>query len=190
MASGGTTELHLSSAGGRPVTVEVARVSATRDVVWTGRFEADEHPTCADAHSHGGRRPGEYLRKPPGAGGRVTTVHPPNPDMNTHVGYLQRHRLSGYAGSAGWPDREQPFLAWAERHGHGIDLCTNADLEDHPELIDRYRLLPARPVRMNRPRSSSSLPGGSALATLQRWTGSWPGTPCSGRTRHPVAARS
>lgn len=57
VASGGTTELHLSSAGGRPVTVEVARVGATRDVVWTGRFEADEHPTPADAHSHGGRWP-------------------------------------------------------------------------------------------------------------------------------------
>ena len=35
-----------------------------------------------------------YLHKPPGAGRRVTTTHPPDPDMNTHVGYLRRHHLS------------------------------------------------------------------------------------------------
>lgn len=82
-----------------------------------------------------------YLDKPAGAGRRVTTVHPPDPDMNTHVGYLRRHHLSGYAGSAGWPDWELPFVEWAERNGYGIDVCTNADLEDHPDLVDRYRLL-------------------------------------------------
>jgi len=82
-----------------------------------------------------------YLCKPAGAGRRVTTVHPPDPDMNTHVGYLRRHHLSGYAGSAGWPDWELPFVEWAERAGYGIDVCVNADLEDHPHLLDRYRLL-------------------------------------------------
>jgi hypothetical protein len=82
-----------------------------------------------------------YLFKPPGAGRRVTTTHPPDPDMNTHVGYLRLNHLSGYAGSAGWPDWEWPFLQWAEREGYGIDVCTNADLEDHPHLVDRYALL-------------------------------------------------
>ena len=82
-----------------------------------------------------------YLYKPPGAGRRVTTTHPPDPDMNTHVGYLRQHHLSPYAGSAGWPDWELPFLQWAERDGYGIDVCTNADLEEHPQLVDGYRLL-------------------------------------------------
>ncbi len=82
-----------------------------------------------------------YLFKPPGAGRRVTTTHPPDPDMNTHVGYVRRHKLSPYAGSAGWPDWEMPFLEWAERRGYGIDVCTNADLEDHPDLLDGRRLL-------------------------------------------------
>jgi hypothetical protein len=82
-----------------------------------------------------------YLHKPPGAGRRVTTTHPPDPDMNTHVGYLRQNRLSPYAGSAGWPDWELPFLQWAEREGYGIDVCTNADLEDHPSVLDGYRLV-------------------------------------------------
>jgi len=82
-----------------------------------------------------------YLYKPAGAGRRVTTTHPPDPDMNAHVGYLRHHKLSPYAGSAGWPDWEQPFLQWAERKGYGIDVCTNADLEDHPELLDDKRLV-------------------------------------------------
>ncbi len=82
-----------------------------------------------------------YLYKPAGAGRRVTTIHPPDPDMNAHVGYLRHHRLSPYAGSAGWPDWELPFLQWAEREGYGIDVCTNADLEDHPGLLEGKRLL-------------------------------------------------
>lgn len=219
---GGAVALHLSSSGGRDVAVEVARVGALREVVWSGSVAAAEHPTPSTAYAAGcgwpiaeqlsvgegwrsgyyevqltvdveGRRRTShaffvvrptaassntillelstntwhayndfggrnlytgattvslqrpmargYLHKPPGAGRRVTTVHPPDPDMNVHVGYLQRHRLSGYAGSAGWPDWELPFLQWAEREGYGIDVCANADLEDHPELVDRYRLV-------------------------------------------------
>lgn len=82
-----------------------------------------------------------YLYKPSGAGRRVTTTHPPDPDMNTHVGYVRHHRLSPYAGSAGWPDWELPFVQWAEREGYCIDVCTNADLEEHPTLLDGCRLL-------------------------------------------------
>jgi hypothetical protein len=84
-----------------------------------------------------------YLEKPPGAGRRVTTTHPPDPQMAAHVGYIQLNHLSPYAGSAGWPDWELPFLQWAEREGYAIDIVTNADLEDHPDLLagDTYRLL-------------------------------------------------
>ncbi len=86
-----------------------------------------------------------YLFKPPGAGRRVTTMQVPDPRMSAHVGYLTLNHLSPYAGSAGWPDWELPFLRWAEREGYAIDVVTNADLEDHPELLsgegaDPYRL--------------------------------------------------
>ena len=214
--------LHLSSAGERPVSVEIARVGAVRTVVWTDKVEAGDHPTPRDADAYGcgwpaatsitagadwasgyyevvltidvdgktrrshaffvvrptadsentillqlatntwhayndfaGRnlyngntrvslqRPMSrgYLFKPPGAGRRVTTTNPPDRDMNTHVGYLRLNHLSPWAGSAGWPDWEEPFLAWAERNGYGIDVITNADLEEHPTIVDRYRLL-------------------------------------------------
>lgn len=77
-----------------------------------------------------------YLHKPPGHGRRVTTTAVPDPQMAAHVGYLQLNHLSGYAGSAGWPDWEWPFLAWCEREGIAVDVVTNADLEDHPGLLE------------------------------------------------------
>jgi hypothetical protein len=222
IAPGAPVGLHLSAAGGRPVSVEIARVGAERTVVWSDTVEADEHPTPHDADTNGcgwpaatsiaagsdwasgyyevvltidvdgttrrshaffvvrptadstntillqlatntwhayndfaGRnlytgntraslqRPMSrgYLFKPPGAGRRVATTNPPDRDMNTHVGYLRLNHLSPWAGSAGWPDWEEPFLAWAERNGYGIDVITNADLEQHPTIVDRYRLL-------------------------------------------------
>ena len=76
-----------------------------------------------------------YLFKPPGLGRRVTTTAPPDPRMAAHVGYLALNHLSPWAGSAGWPDWELPFLQWAEEHGYAIDVVTNADLEDHPALL-------------------------------------------------------
>ena len=32
-------------------------------------------------------------------------------------------------------------MAWAERSGLTVDVATNRDLEDHPDLLDRYRLV-------------------------------------------------
>src|SRR5260370_802871 len=46
--------LHMSSSGGRPVRVEVARVGARREVVFrSGAVEADQHATPKDASSMG-----------------------------------------------------------------------------------------------------------------------------------------
>ena len=222
IAPGSQVALHLSSAGGRPVTVEVARIGRDRTVVWSDTVEADAHPTPRDADTNGCGWPAAaslttgvdwvsgyyeavltidvdgktrqshaffvvrptadstntillqlatntwhayndfagsnlytgntraslqrpmargYLSKPEGAGRRVTTTNPPDRDMNAHVGYIRLNHLSGWAGSAGWPDWEQPFLAWAEQHGHGVDVITNADLEEHPGIVDRYQLV-------------------------------------------------
>ena len=77
-----------------------------------------------------------YLYKPPGKGRRVTGTGAPDPQNAAHVGYIQLNHLSGWAGSAGWPDWELPFLEWAEREGFEIGVCTNADLELHPEVLD------------------------------------------------------
>ena len=216
--------LHLSSSGGRPVAVEVARIGRERTLVLReASVEAAEHAVPPDASSRGcgwpaaltidvgpawrsgyyevtldvdiagkARRdhaffvvrpvPGRpsaprllvlatntwhayndfggrnlynggttvslqrpmargYLHKPPGAGRRVTTMAPPDPQMAAHVGYLRLNHLSGWAGSAGWPDWELPFVAWCEREGYALDVATNADLEHHPELLAGHPLL-------------------------------------------------
>ncbi len=77
-----------------------------------------------------------YLFKPPGKGRRVTGTGSPDPQNAAHVGYITLNHLSGYAGSAGWPDWEMPFIQWAEREGFDVAVCTNADLEEHPEVLD------------------------------------------------------
>ena len=212
--------LHMSSSGGRPVRVEVARVGAHREVVFrSDAVAAAEHETPKDASSHGCRWPtaltldvdptwrsgyyevvmeidvGEkvrrdraffvvrpspgarivialttntwhayndfggpnlytggtqvsmqrpmaagYLYKPPGRGRRVTGTGAPDPQNAAHVGYIQLNHLSGYAGSAGWPDWELPFIEWAERQGFEVGVCTNADLAEHPEVLDDANL--------------------------------------------------
>ncbi len=216
VSAGGQVGLHLSSAGGRPVRVEVARIGARREVVCSAdEVAADEHETPPDAASKGCGWPvaltvevgqawrsgyyevvmeigvGEkvrrdhaffvvrpeggtrivlalatntwhayndfggpnlytggthvamqrpmaagYLYKPPGKGRRVTGTGAPDPQNAAHVGYIQLNHLSGYAGSAGWPDWELPFIEWAERAGFDIGVCTNADLEEHPEVLN------------------------------------------------------
>ena len=218
VAGGEDVGLHLSSSGGRPVRVEVARVGWKRDVVFKGTVEADEHPTPPNAAAEGCGWPvahtiatdhawrsgyyevvleidvGEkirrdyaffvvrpqqasivlalasntyaayndfggpnlytggttvsyqrpmsagYLFKPPGKGRRVTGTGAPDPQNAAHVGYVQLNHLSGYAGSAGWPDWELPFIQWAEREGFEIGVCLNNDLAEHPEVLDHASL--------------------------------------------------
>ena len=213
---GGQVGLHMSSSGGRPVRVEVARVGGRRDVVrqfddvpaggydtprdaaskgchWPAALMVEVEPTWRSGYyevvmeidvdgkmrrdyaffvvrpSPGARTvlalstntwhayndfggpnlytggthvamqrpmaPG-YLHKPPGKGRRVTGTGEPDPQNAAHIGYIQVNHLSGYAGSAGWPDWELPFIAWAEREGFEIGVCTNADLEEHPEVLE------------------------------------------------------
>jgi hypothetical protein len=222
VVAGASVALHLSSADGRPVQVEIARVGAERTVVWAETVLAEAHPTPTDASANGCDWPAAaqvsaaedwvsgyyevlltidvdgktrqshaffivrpnadskntillqlatntwhayndfggrnfynggthaslqrpmakgYLFKPEGAGRRVTTTNPPDRDMNTHVGYIRMNHLSAWAGSAGWPDWEWPFLVWAERNGYGVDVISNADLEEHPTIVNGYNLL-------------------------------------------------
>ncbi len=53
VAPGEPVSLHLSSAGGRPVQVEVARVGGTREVRWADTVPAGFHPTPTDADANG-----------------------------------------------------------------------------------------------------------------------------------------
>ncbi len=82
-----------------------------------------------------------YLHKPPGLGRRVAAVHTPDPRIEAHIAYIMLNHLSAWAGSAGWPNWEAPFVAWAEKEGYAFDVCTNADLQHHPDLLGRYALM-------------------------------------------------
>src|SRR5947199_7738319 len=58
VAAGEQVALHLSSSGGRPVRIEVARVGGQRDVVFRAdAIAADEHETPKDASAKGCRWP-------------------------------------------------------------------------------------------------------------------------------------
>jgi len=81
-----------------------------------------------------------FLRKPHGPGSRVAVIDAPDPQMRAHVRYLREHRFSGWAGSAGWPNYELPFLSWAAGAGYDVEVATNADLEAVPDLLDGRRL--------------------------------------------------
>lgn len=79
------------------------------------------------------------LRKPAGPGSRVTVLDPPDPRMRAHVTYLRDHHMTQWAGSAGWPNYELPFVRWAEANGYPVDYAINADLED-PATLEGRRL--------------------------------------------------
>ncbi len=94
-----------------------------------------------------------YLRRPAGpdeadgpdeAGydGRVIDIEePPDPEHRRLVRYQADGRWPLWTASAGWHSRERRFVAWAERAGYTVDVATNQDLEDHPDLLDRYRVV-------------------------------------------------
>ena len=96
-------------------------------------YEGGTHVSFARPLANG------LLRKPAGPGSRVTVLNPPDPRMRDHVTYIREHHMTQWAGSAGWPNYELPFVQWAERNGYEIDYALNADLED-PTMLDGRRL--------------------------------------------------
>lgn len=81
-----------------------------------------------------------FLRKPDGPGARVAVIDAPDRAMAAHVSYLRDHQFSAWAGSAGWPNAELPFVRWAEAAGYELDYAINADLETVPGILDDRRL--------------------------------------------------
>lgn len=88
-----------------------------------------------------------YLRRPSAPDevdydGRVVDLDdPPDPEHRRLVRYQAEGRWPLWTASAGWHSRERRFVAWAERAGYAVDVATNRDLEDHPDLLDRYRVV-------------------------------------------------
>jgi N,N-dimethylformamidase beta subunit-like, C-terminal len=65
------------------------------------------------------------------------------PDLEAlaYFHWAEEHGVSPWSGGAGWWTWERPFVEWAEGEGFGIDVATSQDLEQHPEVLDGYRLL-------------------------------------------------
>ena len=114
-----------------------------------------------------------YLYKPPGKGRRVTGTGAPDPQNAAHVGYLQLNHLSGYAGSAGWPDWELPFIEWAERGGVRDRRVHERRPRGAPRGAGRRRACTCR--------SATTSTGRAACATRSRRSSPAAATPRSSR---------
>jgi len=58
------------------------------------------------------------------------------------LGGNQGHRVSSARPPASQFDTwERPFVDWAERSGIALEYAANSDLEFHPEMLSRYRLV-------------------------------------------------
>jgi len=83
-----------------------------------------------------------YVVRPDAVANRNANLGPlPDPDVAKWIAYVFGADVSPWCGCAGWPGWERPFVAWAEAAGHDIDVCTNTDLVDHPELLEDHPLL-------------------------------------------------
>jgi hypothetical protein len=57
---------------------------------------------------------------------------------------MMPHKESGIpyiACAAGFHNWERVMVQWLEKNGYGVDCATNSDLEFHPELLRKYRLM-------------------------------------------------
>ena len=55
---------------------------------------------------------------------------------------VQGHRVSFLRPpSSLFGNWERPFVEWAERNGYVLDYAANLDLEEHPELLQHYKLI-------------------------------------------------
>ena len=80
-----------------------------------------------------------FLTKPEPAVRKAQAV--PDREALGYFAWAEEHGLSPWSGGSGWWTWERPFVAWAEREGFAIDVAVSQDLEEHPEILDGYRLL-------------------------------------------------
>jgi hypothetical protein len=55
-----------------------------------------------------------------------------------HMDWAWEQGFSKKYASAGWAMYERPFLHWAEAEGYGVDVLTQRDLHQRPELMQGY----------------------------------------------------
>ncbi len=65
----------------------------------------------------------------------------PDTDGVIYQQFRHAHGLPGYMSSAGWFTYERRFVEWAEATGVEFDYAVSGDLDEHPDLLDRYALM-------------------------------------------------
>lgn len=74
--------------------------------------------------------------------GRIANVaEPSDPTHSRLLAYQAANDYPLWTDSSGWHNWERRFVRWAERNNLPIGYITNADLTDHPEVLDNCRLL-------------------------------------------------
>jgi hypothetical protein len=74
------------------------------------------------------------LAKPEGHGERLVD------GGRAYLAYTDEHNFGTWHGMAGWAGQERRFAAWAARAGIDLDFATNADVEQHTDLLDGCHL--------------------------------------------------
>jgi hypothetical protein len=82
-----------------------------------------------------------FLSKPEPFQRMTDAGRPFDPDALGYRKWARPLGLSDWSGGAGWWNWERVFVAWAEGAGFAFDVCTSADLEFHPEVLEGHRLL-------------------------------------------------
>ena len=140
----------LRRASGRARSVTPAAGAHDQHVERLQRLRRPQplHPRHPGARSPGPWRPASCA-SPTDPASRVAVVDAPDRAMRAHIGYLREHQFSQWAGSAGWPNAELPFVRWAEAAGYELDYAVNADLADGARAARRPPAVPVgRPRRV------------------------------------------
>lgn len=84
-----------------------------------------------------------FVRLPPGAP-RIPLKEPPAigaPPRYPHMEWAYANGFSKKYASAGWASYDRHFLHWAEREGIAVDLISQTDLHQQPDLLEGYKVV-------------------------------------------------
>lgn len=81
-----------------------------------------------------------FVWQPKGAP-RITLAHPPAMGDAPRYPHMEWSSANGYSiryANAGWASYERHFLCWAENEGYDLDLITQHDLVECPNILSAY----------------------------------------------------
>ncbi|RRH94114.1 hypothetical protein EH240_27835 [Mesorhizobium tamadayense] len=82
-----------------------------------------------------------FMWLPPGAPRKATRQQTPmeSPPRYFYDEFAYSRGFSKFYASAGWASYERPFLCWAEAQGLAVDVVSQGDMVDDPDLLAAYK---------------------------------------------------